>query len=129
MHKINRSQMTWILRAGDLPTLFTVFGFAWHSENEIAGRRILTAYLPLVISWLLIAPIQGAFDLSNVSHPFQLWRPFSALAIAGSLAALLRALKHNKLIQSDFVMILSGISALALLAWGALIWDVVLRKV
>jgi hypothetical protein len=111
-----------LLLAGDIFTLalVTVFGFASHGTLETAGSRLLTTFIPLVISWLLLAPHLNAFDLQRAGEPRQLWRPFWAMVLAGPMAAWMRGAWLKTAILPQFVVILGGISALALLAWRLL---------
>ena len=89
---------------------------------------ILAASLPLamVLAWLLVSPHLGVFDLQRTNQIGQLWRPFWAMVLAGPLAAWLRGvLLRNAPILPIFVLVLGGISALALLVWRFLFWLVV----
>lgn len=120
----------WVI-LGDLLVLalVTVFGFASHDELDTAGSRMLTTFIPLVVSWLMVAPFLGAYDPSRMASPTQLWRPFYAMVLAGPLAAFLRGVMlGNTPILPVFVVVIGGISALALLAWRALVWVMVLRQ-
>lgn len=117
------------LFVGDALTLalVTMFGFATHNTLGSAGSRMLTTYLPLLVSWMLIAPHLGAYDLRRVVEFRQLWRPFWAMVLAGPFAAFLRAAWLGTAILPIFVVVLGGISALALLAWRLVYWVVVTR--
>ena len=119
-----------LLLTGDLITLalVTAFGFASHGTLATAGSRLLTTFVPLVLSWLLLAPHLGAFDLQRTGDPRQLWRPFWAMVLAGPLAAFMRGAWLNTAILPLFVVILGGVSALALLTWRALYVGFVRRK-
>jgi hypothetical protein len=119
-----------ILLAGDFLTLalVTVYGFANHQELNTAGGRMLATFIPLVVSWLFMAPLAGLYDLEQALDPRQLWRPFWAMVLAGPMAAWLRGVMLGLMqgvptglpIQPIFVVVIGGISALALLAWRAL---------
>jgi hypothetical protein len=120
-----------ILALGDAATLgaVTLAGFARHNTLETGGWRILATFLPLVLAWLLIAPFLGAYDLKRAADWRQLWRPAWAMALGGPLAAWLRALAlGNAPIIPVFVGVLSGVGALAVLAWRALYKLLVVRK-
>ncbi len=120
----------WMI-VGDILALGLVklFGFDSNDELDSAGSRMLTTFIPLVIAWLMVAPFLGAYDFSRLKYPIQLWRPFYAMILAGPLAAFLRGVMlGNAPILPVFVVVIGGISALALLAWRALFWLLVLRR-
>jgi hypothetical protein len=108
-----------ILVFGDALTLAltTIFGFAFHDELGTFSTRMLATFIPLLVGWLLIAPHLGAYDLRRMSELGQLWRPFWAMVLAAPLAAWLRGVWLNSVILPIFVVVLGGISALALLLW------------
>jgi hypothetical protein len=117
------------LSAGDLVTLalVTLYGFASHDLLGSTGWRLMSTFGPLLLSWFLVSPHLGAFDLQRAAQPRELWRPFWAMVLAGPLAAFLRGLILDAPIIPVFVIVLGGISALALLAWRAL-FLVILRR-
>jgi hypothetical protein len=119
-----------VLLVGDIIVLALVtgFGFASHGTLETAGTRMLTTFIPLVIAWLLIAPLLGVFDLSRVADPRQLWRPVWAMVLASPMAAWIRGAWLNAPILPVFVVILGGVSALGLLVWRALFLFALRRK-
>lgn len=108
-----------VLLLGDALTLAltTVFGFAFHDELGARSTRILTTFVPLLAAWLLIAPHLGVFDLRHVGELTQLWRPFWAMVLAAPMAAWLRGVWLDAVILPVFVVVLGGISALALFLW------------
>jgi len=124
------SRQQWILVSGDVITLgiVTVLGFASHGEAETAGVRMLTTFIPLVVAWLLIAPHLKVFEMQQADDFGQLWRPFWAMVLAGPMAAWLRGMMLGAPIQPIFVVVIGGISALALLAWRGLYWVTISRK-
>ena len=83
---------------------------------------MLTTFVPLVIAWLLIAPHLRVFQDAVTSDWKELWRPFWAMVLAAPLAAWLRGVWLDAPILPIFVVVLGGVSALALLAWRALYW-------
>ena len=123
------SSTVWLI-IGDIFTLalVTLFGFASHNELGTAGSRMLTTFLPLVFAWLLISPWLGVFDAAITSNPRQLWRPFWAMILAGPMAGWIRGAWLQSPILPIFVVILGGVSALAILAWRALFWVITSRK-
>jgi hypothetical protein len=112
------------LLAGDtlIFAIVTIAGFAQHNELESAGLRMLTTFLPLVAAWLLLAPFSGVFAADRAADPRQLWRPFYTMLLAAPLAAWIRGAWLNQPVVPIFVLVLGGISALALLAWRTLYW-------
>lgn len=115
---INRRILILIL--GDLLvlSLVTVFGFASHGEISSGGIRMLTTFLPLIISWFLVAPFLGAYDIQLSAKFRQLWRPFYAMVLAAPFAAFLRGVMlGNAPVLPVFVVVLGGVSALAILVW------------
>jgi hypothetical protein len=117
-----------VLLLGDVITLLlvTLFGFARHGTIGTAGARMLATFFPLVIAWLLIAPHLHVFQDEVSSDLKELWRPFWAMVLAAPMAAWLRGVWLDQPILPIFVVVLGGVSALALLAWRALYW--VFRK-
>lgn len=110
--------------AGDviILALVTLAGFASHNELGTAGFRVLTTFIPLLVAWLLVGPHLRVYDLWSLNHPSQLWRPFWAMVLAAPLAGWMRGVWLNAPIQPVFVLVLGGISSLALLAWRSLYW-------
>jgi len=110
--------------AGDVITLalVTLAGFATHNELGTAGFRMLTTFIPLLVAWLLVAPHLRVYDPRCFYNPAQLWRPFWAMVLAAPLAGWVRGFWLNAPIIPVFVLVLGGISSLALLAWRSLYW-------
>lgn len=108
-----------VLALGDVLVLaaVTLWGFATHDALESAGIRLLTTFIPLVVAWFLVAPHLKAFDDSRTTRWRELWRPFWAMVLGGPIAVFLRGAVLNQPIIPLFVVILGGISALAILAW------------
>lgn len=122
----------WALIAGDTLALsvITVVGFASHGETNISFLpRMLTTFLPLVLSWFLIAPWLGLFDAQITSQPKQLWRPPLAMLLAAPMSAILRAAILNSVALPLFTIILGGSAAMGMLVWrGVMLLGVRLRK-
>lgn len=122
----------WALIAGDTLALsvITVVGFASHGETNISFLpRMLTTFLPLVLSWFLIAPWLGMFDAQITSQPKQLWRPPLAMLLAAPMSAILRAAILNSVALPLFTIILGGSAAMGMLVWrGVMLLGVRLRK-
>lgn len=108
------------LIVGDLLTLLitTLVGFATHGETDLSFLpRLAASYLPLSVSWLLLAPWFGLFRPEITSNPKQLWRPALALLFAAPLAALLRALILHSVVIPIFAIVLGATSALGIIIW------------
>lgn len=124
--------LNYLLPLGDIFTLglVTIFGFASHDELGSAGWRMLTTFVPLILAWFLVSPHLGVYQPARLSDPRQLWRPFWAMVLAGPFAAWLRGFWLNTPIQPLFVIIIGGVSALAILVWRVIYWLLVnyLRK-
>ena len=82
------------LALGDIIVLAitTVIGFATHGETDRAFLpRMLTTFIPLIVSWFLIAPWLGTFNPQITTTLKQLWRPPLAMLLAAPMASFLRA--------------------------------------
>jgi hypothetical protein len=130
MFKTRFNQLHLVLAAGDVLVLalVTVYGFASHDQIGTAGARMLTTFVPLLISWFLVSPHLQAFDLQRASQARDLWRPFWAMILAAPLAVFIRAVMLSTAINPIFVVIIGGVAALALLAWRAIFLFVAIRK-
>ena len=130
MHQRASAKRLTILILGDCITLglVTILGFASHGTAGTAGSRMLTTYVPLLISWFLLAPHLGAFDPARIGDLRQIWRPFWAMVLAGPMAAWIRGAWLNAPILPVFVVVLGGVSALGLLAWRVIYALVASRK-
>jgi len=113
----------WMLVAGDTIALavVTIVGFASHGETEISlVPHMLTTFIPLVVSWFLIAPWLGLFNSKITSNPKQLWRPPLAMLLAAPMTAILRAAMLKGMALPLFTLILGGSAALGMLVWRGL---------
>jgi hypothetical protein len=114
---------TILLLAGDILAIgiVTLIGFATHGEtNTAALPRMLTTFLPLTASWLVIAPLLGLFNLESTTNPRQLWRPLVGMLFAGPLAALVRAMVLNTVVIPIFGLVLSGSAGFGMFIWRVL---------
>ena len=85
----------WRLFAGDTLSIaaLTLIGFATHGESDLSFvPRMGAFFMPLVLSWFLLAPALGLFRQEVTSDPKQLWRAALAALFAAPLAAVLRGL-------------------------------------
>jgi len=112
-----------LLIAGDILALAvtTVIGFATHGETDLSFLpRMMTTFLPLVLSWFLIAPWLDLFEAGIVLNARQLWRPVLAMLLAAPLATILRAYMLNGAALPLFTLILGSAAALGILVWRGL---------
>ncbi len=119
--------MNGLLLLGDVVTLaaLTLLGFATHGENGLTVfPRMAATFFPLLAGWFLAAPALGLYDSANFRA---LWRPLLAMALAGPLAVLLRALWLNGVVIPIFGLVLTGSGALAMTLWRG-IWLLLNRK-
>jgi flagellar biosynthesis protein FliQ len=113
----------WTLIVGDVIALavIIVIGFASHGETAISFvPRMLTTFIPLVVSWFLIAPWLGLFNAQITSNPKKLWRSPLAMLLAAPMTAILRAAMLNTVALPLFMLILGGSAALGMLVWRSL---------
>jgi hypothetical protein len=113
-----------ILILGDILAiaLVTFIGFATHGEADLAFLpRMAALYIPLSVSWFLLALALGLFQHEIISNPKQLWRPVLAMIFAAPLAAVLRGFILNAPVIPIFAVVLAGTSALGMVIWR-LIW-------
>ena len=124
---INLERATLI--TGDIITLaiVTVIGFASYGTAGIAGSRMLTTFIPLVIAWFIFAPLLHSFDREVYLDIKQLWRPLWAMVLASPMVAWLRGVLLNSPILPLFVIILGGVSAVGILLWRGIFWLVASR--
>jgi len=112
-----------ILILGDviMIALITVIGFSTHRELGTAPlTRMLAVFIPLTVSWFLLAPFLGLFDAALTADGRQLWRVPLAALFAGPLAALIRAFMLGSVVIPIFALVLSGTTALGMLVWRGL---------
>jgi hypothetical protein len=118
-----------ILILGDIITLalVTIIGFASHGTADTAGARMLSTFVPLVVAWFLVAPFLQVYKIEYGLDGRHLWRPIWAMVIAAPMAAWLRGLMLSSPILPIFVVILGGVSVVAIFVWRALFWLVASR--
>jgi flagellar biosynthesis protein FliQ len=119
-----------ILITGDIIALaiITIVGFATHGETEISFvPRVLTTFIPLVVSWFLIAPWLGLFNSQTISNRKQLWRPPLAMLLAAPMTSILRATILSSVALPLFTFILGGSAALGMFGWR-IAWYLKFRK-
>jgi hypothetical protein len=112
-----------VLIVGDILTLAAVTwaGFATHGETSLdLLPRMMTTFLPLLVSWFLIAPLLGLFSVGTTQNPRQLWRPVYAALLAAPLFGVLRAAMLNGIVLPLFVLIMGASAALGMLLWRIL---------
>lgn len=109
-----------LLIIGDILVIaiLTIVGFAMHDETDLSFiPRMGTTFFPLLIAWFLIAPWFGLFDNQVILNQKNLWRIAVALLFATPFATTLRSAILNNAVLPLFVLILSGSTALGMIAW------------
>ena len=112
-----------ILVIGDILALLvtTIVGFVTHGEGELSFLpRLLAAFVPITITWLILAPWFGLFQSEITSNPKQLWRPVLAMNFAAPLAVIFRGLILNAAVLPIFAIVFGATSA-----FGVVIWRVI----
>jgi hypothetical protein len=128
MSKKTRLSLILLLLGDALAILVvTLIGFTTHGLST-ATPRWLTTYLPLLLSWLAIAPWLGVFRPEYYSRSWQTWRAPLAIVFAAPLAALLRSLWLGTTIVPVFVLVLAATSALGIYLWR-FAWSFLYRRV
>ncbi len=99
----------------------TLIGFVTHGEGNLSFLpRFLAAFVPITISWLILAPWLGLFQPEITSNIKQLWRVPIAMLFAAPLAVTVR----GTLLVSDvipiFVLVFGVTSAFGLIIWRGL---------
>jgi hypothetical protein len=117
-----------ILVVGDLLAiaLVTLIGFATHGEADVSFLgRMAAFYFPLSISWLLLSPALGLFQIDKASDIKQLWRPALAGLFAAPFAAMLRGFLLSAPIIPIFAAVLAATTALGMVLWRVmfLFWN------
>ncbi|HKY53762.1 MAG TPA: DUF3054 domain-containing protein [Anaerolineales bacterium] len=117
------TRASWVLYIGDILAIaiITLIGFATHGETNLSFLpRMGAIFIPLLISWFLLAPWFGLFQQEIVSNLKQLWRPAFVVLFAVPLAATLRGIILNLPVIPVFVIVLSMTSALGMMIWRVL---------
>ena len=101
--------------------LVTFIGFATHGEADVSfAPRMAALYVPLSISWFLLASALGLFEGEITSNPKRLWRPALAMIFAAPFAAVLRGFILSAPVIPIFAAVLAATSALGMVVWRAL---------
>jgi hypothetical protein len=116
---------------GDLAALavITAIGFATHGEIGISYLpRFLAAYVPIALTWFLLAPWFSLFDESVTRNAAALYRPALTVIFAAPLAAVLRGFLLGEDIQPIFALVFVTTNAAGMVAWRA-IWLWLSKKI
>ena len=106
----------------------TLIGFASHGTLQVDSvSRFLATLLPFYASWVLFAYWGGLMDPAGETKRWWL-RCGVAAALSTPLAATLRALWLGSVVLPTFVLVMAGVSALAIAAWRWLYQVVVLPR-
>ena len=113
----------YILILGDLLViaLVTIVGFASHGETNVSALpRMAAVFSPLAVSWFLLAPALGLFQLETASNSRLLWRPALCALFAAPLATVLRGFLLNAPVIPIFATVLAATSAFGMVVWRTL---------
>jgi len=108
---------------GDVLALFitTLLGFITHGEGNLSFlSRFLVAFVPITITWFLLAPWFELFQPEIISNPRQLWRPVLAMIFAAPLAVVFRGLILNAAILPIFAIVFGATCAFGVVIWRGL---------
>jgi hypothetical protein len=80
-------------------------------------------FVPMAVSWFLLASALGLFEAERVRSTRQLWRPAWGAFFAAQLAVILRGLWLNAAVLPLFGLILGATSTLGMVVWrGIVVW-------
>lgn len=105
---------------GDLVAIaiVTVIGFATHGETGTSFLpRMAAAFIPVSVSWFLLAPWFGVFNEQVISDRKLLWRVPVAMLFAAPLAVTLRAAILGTNAIPIFTLVLGSTSAFGMFLW------------
>jgi hypothetical protein len=101
--------------------LLTLIGFASHEELNVSFLpRMGAIFLPVLVSWFVIAPWFGLFQDEYTSKIRLPWRIVLAMLYAPTMAAFLRGLILQSDIPPVFILGLGGSTALGMVVWRGL---------
>jgi Protein of unknown function (DUF3054) len=111
-------QKRWLLLGDILAILVvTMIGFLNH-YGAITGWRWLSTFVPVLVSWLALAPWLGVYRAEVYCRAGQVWRSGLAALLAAPLAATLRAFWLSEaVIVPVFVVVLGLTNMLGFLLW------------
>jgi hypothetical protein len=109
--------------------ILTIIGFATHGETGISFiPRMGTTFFPVMVSWFLLAPWFGLFDINMTARNIFIWRIPLVMLFAAPLASSLRAGMLGSTAIPLFTLILGCTFGLGLLIWRVLFRLVSLRQ-
>jgi hypothetical protein len=121
-----------VLWLGDLAVflLVTLIGFSSHGTlQQESLSRMLATLLPFFASWILFSSWSGLMYPPIEKRGTWWLRCGIVAAFAAPLAATLRALWLGTVVLPTFVLVMAGVSGLAIAAWRWLFQAVLLRRV
>lgn len=108
--------------------VLTLVGFATHDQVDTSFLpRMAATFFPMLVSWFLLAPALGLFEMERARDWRELWRAALAAVFAAQLAAVLRGFWLGGVVLPLFGLILGGSAALGMLVWRG-IWVLVSRR-
>ncbi len=116
-----RRRLTLALGDASMVLLVTLIGFASHQElDPAAAGRMLATWLPFTASWCVIASLLGLYRLGTAGGLRDVWRVGAAALFASALGAWLRSLWLHSGLVPIFVLVMTGVTTLAMSAWRSL---------
>jgi hypothetical protein len=114
----------WILVIGDaaMYAVATLLGFWNHGElGSSMGERFLATLVPFAVAWFVTAPWLGAYRRDRTGSLRELWRPALAAVLAAPLGGILRGLWLGGLVVPVFVLVMAGVTAVAVTVWRLIV--------
>ncbi|MBT3189923.1 MAG: DUF3054 domain-containing protein [Anaerolineae bacterium] len=126
------NKKTNVLLLGDIiaVAVITAYGFLFHGElTTVSPYRILATFIPVLISWVLIAPWLGLYRPEIYTDWRQLWRTGWAVTLAAPIATFFRSLMLGNIpILPIFIAVVAATSALGMLIWRGIWWLIARQK-
>jgi hypothetical protein len=115
-------QFPYTVAAGDIIIFLigTILGFVTHQIN-LNNFRWLSTFIPLSLSWLIIAPWFGVYRQDVMKRSKYLWQPALAMIVVAPFAAWLRGAFLNAPILPVFVAVLAATNLMGILIWRILV--------
>ena len=113
-----------IVLIGDIVSIiiFTALGFASH--NTLASEGVVLRYFATFVPWLLVYLFVGhrldVFDPALAAERATIWQAWLAMFLASPLAAVLRGLLLRRDVPPTFVIVMTAVSGLVIIAWRAI---------
>jgi hypothetical protein len=114
--KMTQDNRTYLLLAGDAVVIFVVavVGFLSHSESPLVWvNRFLATWIPFTTAWIAAGIGLGLY----ADDDYSFGRLILAALLAAPLGALLRGLWLGTVVQTTFVLVMTGVLGLGMIVW------------